>query len=39
MNLSSVLWYLSWPVFIAVSYLVIRWVIGRVEQKNPPEED
>jgi len=36
MYLSSILWYLSWPVFIAASFLVIRWVIKKVEQKNPP---
>ena len=39
MYLSSILWYLSWPAFIVVSYFVIRWVIGKVEQKIPPQED
>ncbi len=39
MYLSSILWFLSWPVFIAISFFAIRWVIRKVEQKNPPEED
>lgn len=39
MHLTSILWYLSWPAFIAVSYFVIRWVIKKVEQKIPPVED
>jgi hypothetical protein len=38
MDLSSIILYLSWPVFIAVSWFVIRWVVKKAEQKNPPVE-
>jgi hypothetical protein len=39
MHLTSILWFLSWPAFIALSYFVIRWIIRRVENKNPPDGD
>lgn len=34
MYLSSVLWLLSWPVLIWVSYLLIRFAIRKFEEIN-----
>jgi hypothetical protein len=39
MYLSSILQFLSWPLFILISYYVIRFVVKRAEQKHPPVED
>ncbi len=39
MYVSSILWYLSWPAFIALSYIVIRAVIRFADQRNVPEEE
>jgi hypothetical protein len=39
MYFSSIIWFLSWPAFIAVSYFIIRWLIKKAEQKRPPVED
>jgi len=33
--LASVIWYLSWPVFIFVSYKLIRIAINYFEKKHP----
>ncbi len=33
--LASVIWYLSWPVFIFVSYQLIRIAINYFEKKHP----
>ncbi len=39
MSIDSLIWYLSWPAFIALSYFVIRWVLRTVERRHPPQED
>jgi hypothetical protein len=39
MYLSSILQLLTWPVFILVSYYVIRYVVRRAEEKHPPAGD
>jgi hypothetical protein len=38
MYISSILWYLSWPVLIIVSYYLIRFALKRFE-KHLPEKD
>ncbi len=39
MYISSILWFLSWPLFILISYYVIRLVVKKAEVKHPPAED
>ena len=39
MYLSSILQLLSWPLFILLSYYVIRFVVKRAEKKHPPAVD
>jgi hypothetical protein len=39
MYLSSILQFLSWPLFILLSYYVIRYLVRRYEQKHPPAVD
>jgi hypothetical protein len=39
MYLSSILQFLSWPLFILISFYVIRFVVKKAEKKNPPVED
>jgi len=39
MYISSILWYLSWPAFIAGSFFLIRWIVSKAEQKDPTAED
>lgn len=36
--LASVLWYLSWPVLIFISYRIIAWAVKRYEKKYPAED-
>lgn len=37
-NITSVFWYLSWPVLIFVSYKIIRAVIAAYERKEKQKE-
>jgi hypothetical protein len=39
MYLSSILQFLSWPLFILISYFVIQFVVKKAEKKHPPVED
>ena len=34
----SILWFVSWPVFILVSYFLIRWALKRFEKKKVTED-
>lgn len=35
--LSEILWLLSWPVLIYVTYLLSMWAIRRTERKQPSD--
>jgi hypothetical protein len=37
-NITSIFWYLSWPVLIFFSYKVIRAVLAAYEKKEKPSE-
>jgi hypothetical protein len=32
--LSEILWYLSWPLLIVVSYQAVKWVLKKFEKQN-----
>ena len=34
--LSSILWFLSWPLLIYVSYKLVWWVVKKYEKKLEP---
>ncbi len=34
MYLKEILWFFSWPVFIWVSYLLVRYVLNKLEKKG-----
>jgi hypothetical protein len=36
MYLASILQFLSWPLFILISFYVIRFVVKKAEKKHPP---
>jgi hypothetical protein len=35
MYIHSILWFLSWPVLILVSYFLVRWALNLIEKKSP----
>lgn len=39
MYIASILWFLSWPLLITVSYFAVRILVRKAEQKNPPGRD
>lgn len=38
MYIQEILWLFSWPVFILISYYVIRYAIRKFEKKNKAEQ-
>ncbi|WP_154665685.1 hypothetical protein [Saccharicrinis fermentans] len=32
--LHEILWYLSWPVLIVISYQAVKWVLKKFEKTN-----
>ena len=34
MYIDSLLWYLSWPALILVSYYLVRWVVRKIEKRD-----
>jgi hypothetical protein len=39
MYLTEILWLLTWPVLIAVSYFTIRFALKKFESNLPEKED
>lgn len=33
MHTIQIIWFLSWPVSIIISYFAVKWVIGRYEKR------
>lgn len=39
MILSGILWFLTWPLIIYISYLAIRWALKKYESKLEEVEE
>ncbi len=37
--IKEILWYLSWPLLIVISYQAIKWALKKFEQKEPELRD